>query len=94
MQLKPPVHPESTPPETPLAKREFPRGPESLLPPRNMPSAGLGLSLTSAAAVAAFQVQDPDKRAALIIVCAFVAWLVGYFTPPPRRKFRRNDDRR
>lgn len=82
----------STPPETPdaLRRRYNPRR-ESLLPPRNVPSASVGTSLALAAATAAFGIAEPERRALVILACAFLAWLVGYFTPPPRRDFRRED---
>jgi len=31
------------------------------------------------------------KRAAIVAALSFLAWLLGYFTEPPRRKFRKGD---
>lgn len=80
----------STPPETPEALRRVPLR-ESLLPPRNVPSASVGISLAMAAGSAALSITQPERRALVILLCALVAWAVGYFTQPPRRRFRRDD---
>lgn len=91
-KLVPPIHPESTPPETPVAMKRFPRGPESLLPPRNAPSAALSVALIGMASAAATDTSMTGaQRACVIAALALVAWVVGYFTQPPRRQFRRGD---
>lgn len=65
---------------------------ESLLPPRTWPSAGSG-ALFAAAAASAQAVENPAHRTLLILACGVLGWLVGYVTPPPRRRFRREDRR-
>jgi len=80
----------STPPETPEAFRR-PRQ-ESILPPRAWPSAACGFALSSAVA-AATQIPDPLTRTITMAACSLLAWIVGYVTPPPRRRFRRSDER-
>lgn len=85
---------DSPPPTIPDPPR-LPRfEPESLLPPRAWPGLmGVAASNIAAAAVVAQNVEDPRARAALLLVCGLGAWLVGYVTPPPRRRFRRDDRR-
>lgn len=82
---------ESTPPETPYAKRRM--RPESLLPPRAVPSAGLSAVLIGmATGIATTENPLPLwERAGAVVVLSLAAWFVGYFTPPPRRKFRKDD---
>ena len=79
---------DSTPPETPFAIKQ--RRPESLLPPRAMPQAGVSATLIAlASAVAADNSLSLAQRAGYVGFFALLAWLFGYFTPPPR--FRRDD---
>lgn len=81
---------DSTPPETPFAIKQ--RRPESLLPPRAMPQAGVSaVFIALASAVAADDRLPLEKRCALVALFALLAWLFGYFTQPPRRRFRRDD---
>ena len=81
---------ESTPPETPYAKQR--RKPESLLPPRAVPRASASASLiTIACVVAGDDSLSVVKRAVFVAALSFVSWLLGYFTEPPRRRFRRDD---
>jgi hypothetical protein len=86
---------DSTPPDAPLSLRRFPqRQPESLLPPRTWPGLfGVAASSIAGAAAVANNIDDPRYRAGLLLLCGLGAWLVGYVTPPPRRRFRRGDDR-
>lgn len=79
----------STPPASPEAMRR--QRPESLIPPRNAPSAGAALVFAVAAGNAALSIEEPNARALTVLACAVVTWAIGYFTPPPRRKFRRGD---
>jgi hypothetical protein len=67
---------------------------ESLLPPRARPAAGFSASFVGAAAVATYSVENPAIRAVLMLACGITVWLLGYVTQPPRRQFRRDDDRR
>jgi len=75
-----------TPRDTPNARR-----PESLLPARALPSLFSAGAFVSAANLAALEIQEPTRRALVLILCGLLTWLVGYFTPPPRRRFRRGD---
>jgi hypothetical protein len=79
-------------PDTPREPAFAPR-PESLLPPRALPSFfGAGTLLTGAG-TAALEIHDPLLRVAVLALCGVLSWLLGYITPPPRRHFRRNDRR-
>lgn len=81
---------ESTPTASPAAKRA--RHPESLLPPRAMPGAGVAAAFIALASAIAGDGSLPIyKRAAGVALLSVLAWAVGYFTPPPRRRFRRDD---
>lgn len=81
---------ESTPPETPYAKAK--RRPESLVPPRARPRVAVSASLIALASSVATEDRVPLwARITLVAGLSFVAWAVGYFTEPPRRKFRRDD---
>lgn len=83
-------HAESTPPETPYAKRQ--NRPESLLPPRAMPGAGASaVFIAFASAIATDSSLPVAKRAIAVALASLIAWLIGYFTQPPRRRFRRGD---
>jgi hypothetical protein len=73
----------TTPPKPP------PR--ESLLPPRALPAAGSAATLIGGAVVAAYQIPDPLSRALVMLGCGVLSWVIGYFTPPPRRTFRRGE---
>ena len=84
MASDPPTLREPLPRPAPLPRRE------SLLPPRAWPSASSG-AFFAAAAASAQAVDEPIPRTLLILACGVGAWLVGYFTPPPRRHFRRED---
>jgi hypothetical protein len=66
---------------------------ESLIPPRAAPAAGSSAFIISAAATAAYTIPNPTIRALLMLLCGVVVWGIGYFTPPPRRHFRREDTR-
>jgi hypothetical protein len=84
----PPV--ESTPPETPYAKQR--RVPESILPRRVRIGASVSASLIALASVVAGASDlSVESRGALVALFSLVAWAVGYFTEPPRRRFRRDD---
>lgn len=82
---------QSLPPERLELRRSPPPGRESLLPPRAVPAAGGSAALIGAAAVAGASIGDPLARALVMLACGLVAWAIGYFTPPPRRRFRRDD---
>lgn len=82
----------SIPPSQPVPRVFVPRQ-ESLLPPRAWPSAACGFAMSSAV-VAATQLPSGLQRTAAMAVCTLLAWFVGYFTPPPRRHFRREDGQR
>jgi hypothetical protein len=47
--------------------------------------------LIGAAAVAAASIGSPLERALVMLLCGVAAWAIGYFTPPPRRRFRSGD---
>jgi hypothetical protein len=82
----------SVPPERVELRRSPPPRPESFLPPRALPAATSSGALIGAAAVAAASISNPLHRAGLMLLCGVAAWAIGYFTPPPRRRFRRDDD--
>ena len=67
------------------------RRPESLLPPRAVPAATSSASLIATAAVVAYSIPSPLVRALVMIGCGLAVWVTGYFTPPPRRHFRKGD---
>lgn len=64
---------------------------ESLLPPRALPAAGSAATLIGGAVVAAYEIPDPTVRALVMLAAGVLTWAIGYFTPPPRRHFRRGD---
>lgn len=65
---------------------------ESLLPPRALPGFfGAASAAVVVAQAAAREIGNPEVRAVLSLACVLIAWLVGYVTPPPRRRFRRGD---
>jgi len=64
---------------------------ESYLPPRAVPAATSSASLIAGAAVVAYSIPSPLARALVMIGAGLAVWLVGYFTPPPRRTFRKDD---
>lgn len=80
----------SQPPDTLREPRPYTPRRESFLPPRALPSFTGGAALSLATAAAA-QLPNPLERVIALVGCAFLAWLVGYVTPPPRRHFRRSD---
>jgi hypothetical protein len=81
----------SVPPELARLRRSPPPRVESLLPPRAWPSASSSGALIGAAAVAAAGIENRLERALVMLACGVVAWGIGYFTPPPRRRFRADD---
>lgn len=66
---------------------------ESLLPPRNVPAATSSGALIAGAVAAAATIENSTARALVMLACALSAWAIGYFTQPPRRRFRRDDTR-
>ena len=80
----------SVPPER-VDLRRSPPPRESLLPPRAVPAATSSAGIIGAAAFAAASIASPVVRALVMLACGVAVWAIGYFTPPPRRRFRRED---